>query len=58
MSAINGSGRAAAAVTMERIHEDGLFDAQNHRIADARHGHNVTVPGAVAGWFDLHALHG
>lgn len=48
VTALNGSGRAPAALTLERV--AGRFAAQ--------HAHTVTVPGACAGWFDLIEHHG
>jgi gamma-glutamyltranspeptidase/glutathione hydrolase len=56
VTALNGSGRAPAALTIELMAEQGLkFQSQ---IADAFHAHTVTVPGACAGWCDLIARHG
>ena len=46
---INGSGRSAKALTMEKIRQDGIT---GDSFPDF-HGHTVTVPGAVAGWLDL-----
>jgi gamma-glutamyltranspeptidase/glutathione hydrolase len=56
VSALNGSGRAPAALTIELIKSHGLSDG--HAIADPFHAHTVTVPGACAGWCDLIARHG
>jgi len=47
LHALNGSGRAPAALTRERFAQSSGFDA-----------HTVTVPGACAGWLDLLATHG
>lgn len=47
LTALNGSGRAPAALTRDRISKLSLFDANS-----------VTVPGACAAWFDLIARHG
>ncbi len=47
ITALNGSGRAPEALSLERVSELTLFDANA-----------VTVPGACAGWFDLIARHG
>jgi gamma-glutamyltranspeptidase/glutathione hydrolase len=56
VTALNGSGRAPAALTIELIADQGLkFQSQ---IADAIHAHTVTVPGACAGWCDLITRHG
>jgi gamma-glutamyltranspeptidase/glutathione hydrolase len=54
VTALNGSGRAPAALTLDRLKKEGL-------LADALppfHPHTVTVPGACAGWCDLIAKHG
>jgi gamma-glutamyltranspeptidase/glutathione hydrolase len=56
VSALNGSGRAPAALTIELITAQGL--ARGHEIGDAYHAHTITVPGACAGWCDLIARHG
>src|SRR5215216_739614 len=48
VTALNGSGRAPTALTLERLKKDG-FDSE----LPPFHAHTVTVPGACAGWFDL-----
>lgn len=48
VSALNGSGRAPAALTLERLHSEGFT---TH--LPPYHAHTVTVPGACAGWCDL-----
>ena len=53
VTAINGSGRSPAALTLEKLREDG-FGASLPR----NHAHCVTVPGACAGWCDFSARHG
>jgi gamma-glutamyltranspeptidase/glutathione hydrolase len=53
ITALNGSGRAPAALTLERLAAEGIGDA----LPD-HHAHTVTVPGACAGWCDLIARHG
>ncbi len=58
VTALNGSGRAPAALTMDRIRRDGLFSNLQSPISNPYHAHNVTVPGACAGWCDLIARHG
>jgi gamma-glutamyltranspeptidase/glutathione hydrolase len=56
VTALNGSGRAPAALTIDLIRRQSL--AGNDEIRDPFHAHNVTVPGACAGWCDLIARHG
>jgi gamma-glutamyltranspeptidase/glutathione hydrolase len=53
VTALNGSGRAPAALTLDRLKEDG-FSTE----LPPFHVHTVTVPGACAGWFDLIEKHG
>ena len=53
VTALNGSGRAPAALTLDRLKQDG-FSAE----LPPFHPHTVTVPGACAGWFDLIKRHG
>jgi gamma-glutamyltranspeptidase/glutathione hydrolase len=52
VSALDGSGRAPAALTLERLEREGI------RELPPFHAHTVTVPGACAGWFDLVERHG
>ena len=52
VTALNGSGRAPQALTLETVREMG-WDRMN-----PRHAHSVTVPGAVRGWHDLLRRHG
>ena len=53
VTALNGSGRAPAALTLSLLRDQGLGDA-----LPPFHAHNVTVPGACAGWCDLLERHG
>ena len=53
VTALNGSGRAPAALTLDRLEKDGFS-----RELPPFHAHTVTVPGACAGWFDLIEKHG
>ena len=53
VSALNGSGRAPAALTLDRLKKDGFATE-----LPPFHVHTVTVPGACAGWFDLIERHG
>ena len=48
VSALNGSGRAPAALTLERLRHEG-FGLE----LPPYHVHTITVPGACAGWCDL-----
>lgn len=52
VSALNASGRAAAAASLEELHRLG------YREMPLYSGHAVSVPGTVAGWNDLLARHG
>lgn len=47
--ALNGSGRAAAAATVEAMKAAGLTE---------KIPHSVTIPGAISAWCRLHADHG
>ena len=58
VTALNGSGRAPADLTIERVRRDGLIDTLKSEIQNPFHAHTVTVPGACAGWCDLIAQHG
>ncbi len=53
VSALNGSGRAPAALTIERLAGEGI-EGEIPRF----HAHSVTVPGACAAWCDLAGRHG
>src|SRR5512140_2482824 len=52
VSALNGSGRAPAALTLERLRKEGLSELPPF------HPYTITVPGACAGWCDLIERHG
>ena len=52
VSALNGSGRAPAALTLERLKKEGMDELPPF------HPYTITVPGACAGWFDLIEKHG
>ena len=56
MSALNGSGRAPAALTLERIRN--TFCGAEAVSLPPFHPYTVTVPGACAGWCDLVERHG
>ena len=58
VTALNASGRAPSALTLELLEKQGLIT--NHQseklvspITNPYHPHTVTVPGACAGWCDL-----
>ncbi len=53
VSALNGSGRAPAALTLERLEREGYRQA-----LPPLHPYTITVPGACAGWCDLVERHG
>lgn len=52
VTALNGSGRAPAALKLEDLRAQGWTQM------DPFHAHAVTVPGAVRGWEDLLKRHG
>lgn len=52
VTALNGSGRAPARLTLELLRAQGLAELP------PLHPHTVTVPGAAAGWCDLVERHG
>jgi gamma-glutamyltranspeptidase/glutathione hydrolase len=54
VTALNGSGRAPADLSLDRLKKEGLLADE----LPPFHAHTVTVPGACAGWCDLHARHG
>jgi gamma-glutamyltranspeptidase/glutathione hydrolase len=53
ISALNGSGRAPAALSIARLKNEG-FEQE----LPPYHPYTITVPGACAGWCDLLARHG
>src|SRR5215203_4324092 len=53
VTALNGSGRAPAKLTLDTLKKDGFATE-----LPPFHAHTVTVPGACAGWFDLIQKHG
>lgn len=52
VTALNGSGRAPAALNLERLQREGLTSLPPY------HPYTITIPGAGAGWCDLLARHG
>jgi gamma-glutamyltranspeptidase/glutathione hydrolase len=53
VSGLNGSGRAPAALTLERVAREGFQEE-----LPALHAHTVTVPGTCGGWADALQRHG
>ena len=53
VSALNGSGRAPAALSLERLRREGFTQE-----LPPYHPYTITVPGACAGWCDLISRHG
>jgi gamma-glutamyltranspeptidase/glutathione hydrolase len=53
ITALNGSGRAPAGLTLDLLEAEGFGKS-----LPALHAHTVTVPGACAGWSDLLERHG
>lgn len=56
VSALNGSGRAPAALNLARVKKE-LGTAHPSSLPPF-HAHTITVPGACAGWCDLVEQHG
>jgi gamma-glutamyltranspeptidase/glutathione hydrolase len=52
VTALNGSGRAPAKLTLDLLRSQGVKELPPF------HAHTVTVPGACAGWCDLVERHG
>jgi gamma-glutamyltranspeptidase/glutathione hydrolase len=53
ITALNGSGRCPAGLTIERLRNEGLVDN-----LPQFHPYTITIPGTCAGWCDLLAHHG
>ncbi|MFA5896005.1 MAG: gamma-glutamyltransferase [Thermoplasmata archaeon] len=53
VTALNGSGRAPAGLTLDLLRKQGFG-----RELPPYHAHTITVPGACAGWCDLVERHG
>lgn len=53
VTALNGSGRAPVALTLESLHQQGFTES-----LPPYHALTITVPGACAGWCDLVDRHG
>jgi gamma-glutamyltranspeptidase / glutathione hydrolase len=57
VSALNGSGRAPAGLTLERLRREGILKSPGDELPPF-HPYTITVPGAAAGWADLIERHG
>ena len=53
VAALNGSGRAPAALSLERLRREGITGD-----LPPLHAYTITVPGACAGWCDLSQRYG
>jgi gamma-glutamyltranspeptidase / glutathione hydrolase len=53
VTALNGSGRAPAGLTLERLRQEGFLDSPSGAELPPYHPYTITVPGAAAGWCDL-----
>ena len=58
VTALNASGRAPAALAIERIQKDGLFKNRQSPMSNPYHPHTITVPGACSGWSEMVARYG
>ncbi len=56
ITALNGSGRAPAALNIQLLQQQSLIT--HYEFSNPFHPHTITVPGACAGWCDLIARHG
>lgn len=57
ISALNGSGRAPAGLSLERLRREGYLKSPDDELPPF-HPYTITVPGAAAGWADLIERHG
>jgi gamma-glutamyltranspeptidase / glutathione hydrolase len=59
MTALNGSGRAPASLTLDLIQKNGYGMQGIHELPlPPFHPYTITVPGACAGWCDILERHG
>jgi len=65
ITALNGSGRAPASLTLELLRKNGFGVGATHIVPEGYksplppyHAYTITVPGACAGWCDLIERHG
>jgi gamma-glutamyltranspeptidase/glutathione hydrolase len=56
ISALNGSGRSPAGLTLDRVRNE--LEIARDPVLPPCHAHTITVPGACAGWCDLVERHG
>lgn len=53
VTALNASGRAPAALTLDLVKKAGLFTDSQSPISNPYHPYTITVPGACSGWCEL-----
>src|SRR5258705_3510304 len=58
ITALNGSGRAPAGLSIELLKQQHLISPRKSVISDEYHAHNITVPGACGGWCAMVERHG
>jgi len=58
ITAMNGSGRAPAGLTIDLLKQQHLISPRKTVISDEYHAHNITVPGACGGWCAMVERHG
>jgi gamma-glutamyltranspeptidase/glutathione hydrolase len=58
ITALNGSGRAPAALNLSRLKSEGYGPPGVGKDLPPFHPYTITIPGAAAGWCDLVARHG
>ena len=58
VTALNGSGRAPASLTLDLLRENGFGAGAQEAPLPPFHPFTITVPGACAGWCDLIERHG
>jgi gamma-glutamyltranspeptidase / glutathione hydrolase len=58
ITALNGSGRAPAGLSIGLLSQQHLINERKSLIADEYHPHNITVPGACGGWCAMAQQHG
>lgn len=58
VTALNASGRAPAALTLDLVKKAGLFTDPASPMSNPYHPYTITVPGACSGWCELVNRHG